>query len=540
VEKIEREEKNMGDRSGLTNSGRSVVRSKNGMIATSQPLAAAAGLEVLMKGGNAVDAAVAASAALGVVEPFATSIGGDAFAIYWDNTKKELVGLNGSGRSAYAMDAEKLKEDEGFSELPLTGVHTITVPGAVDAWDVLLKKYGTMDFKELLQPAIEYAREGFPVTEIIAEQWKIDKEFLVTDEAKRIFMENGKTPMPGDVFKNPDLARSLELIAEKGRDVFYEGELAEAMCKGMEKLGGKLTLEDFKKHTSDWVNPISTNYKGYDVYELPPNTQGAMVLEMLNILEDYDLQALGHNSADYMHLIIEAKKAAFSDRSNFVCDMNFSDIPLEKIISKEHAAERRKKIDMNKASQMSDWDWHSSNTVYVSVADKYGNVLSFITSVYWEFGSGVVPEGTGIVMQNRGTLFSLEKGHFNYLEPHKRPLHTIIPAMIMKDGKPWFCYGVMGGDMQPAGHVQVLLNMLEFGMNVQEAGEAARVCHTVDGVALEQDVPWNERLKLIEKGHSLINAFDVFGGYQGIRIDHEKGTFAGGSDDRKDGCAIGY
>lgn len=530
----------MGDRPTTTKSARSVVRSKNGMIATSQPLAAVAGLEVLMKGGNAVDAAVAASAVLGVVEPFATSIGGDAFAIYWDSKQKELVGLNGSGRSASNINAEELKRKEGFTKLPLTGVHTITIPGAVDAWNEMLSRYGTMDFKELLKPAIQYAREGFPVSEIIAEQWKMNIGALETDEAKRVFLINGKPPKAGDIFKNPDLANSLELIAQKGRDVFYKGELTEAMCSTMAKLGGALTVEDFNNHKSDWTSPICTNYKGYEVYELPPNGQGAMVLEMLNILEDYDLKAMGHNSADYMHLIVESKKAAFADRAKYIADPSFAKLPIERIISKEYAAERRIKIDMNKASSMDDWDWNSSNTVYLSVADKYGNVISFITSCYWEFASGIVPEGTGIVMQNRGTLFSLEKGHFNYLEPNKRPLHTIIPAFVMKDGKPWFSFGVMGGDMQPQGHVQVLLNMIEFGMNVQEAGEAARVCHTADGVAVEQGIPWQERLKLIEKGHFLISAFDVFGGYQGILIDPTTGAFAGGTDDRKDGCAIGY
>jgi gamma-glutamyltranspeptidase/glutathione hydrolase len=477
---------------------------------------------------------------LGVVEPFATGIGGDAFAIYWDGKKKELVGMNGSGRSASRVDAEELKAKEGFTRLPQNGVHTITVPGAVDAWSVMLERYGTMNFNELLQPAIHYAREGFPVSEIIAEQWKMNAGSLETEEAKRVFLIDGKPPKAGDIFRNPDLANSLELIAEKGRSAFYEGELTEAMCGCMKKLGGLLTPEDFKDHESEWVKPISTNYRGYDVYELPPNGQGAMVLEMLNILEGYDMKSLGFNSADYIHLIVEAKKAAFSDRAKYIADPAFADLPIEKIISKKYAKERRKLIDMNRANAMECWDWKSSNTVYLTAADQYGNIISFITSIYWEFASGIVPEGTGIILQNRGALFSLEKGHFNYLEPRKRPLHTIIPSFVMKDGKPWFSFGVMGGDMQPQGHVQVLLNMIEFGMNVQEAGEAARVCHTADGVAVEQAVPWQERLKLIEKGHLVISAFDVFGGYQGIMVDPETGAFAGGTDDRKDGCVMGY
>lgn len=529
----------MGDRLISTKNARSVVRSRNGMVAASQPLAAAAGLEVLMKDGNAVDAAVAAASVLGVVEPFATSIGGDAFALYWDGKKQELVGLNGSGRSPGNIDAEQLKKREGFSALPYTGVHTVTVPGAVDAWAAMLERYGTMELKDLLHPAIRYAREGFPVSEIIAEQWFMYRSALDSEEAKKVFLIDGKPPGVGEIFKNPDYARSLELIAEKGRDVFYEGELAERICDRIKKLGGHLTMEDFGNHRSEWVRPVSTNYKGYDVYELPPNGQGAVVLEMLNILEGYDLKSLGHNTADYLHLMVEAKKAAFSDRSKYIADPVFNDLPMEKLISKEYAAERRKRIDMDKAAAPDVWDLKSSDTVYLTAADRYGNVISFITSIYGEFGSGIIPEGTGIALQNRGTLFSLEKGHFNYLEPSKRPLHTIIPAFVMKDGKPWFSFGVMGGDMQPQGHVQVLLNMIEFGMNVQEAGEAPRVCHSALGVALEQGIPWQERLKLMEKGHFIVSGFDIFGGYQGILIDPRTGAFAGGSDDRRDGCAIG-
>ena len=530
----------MGDRPNPSKNARSVVWSRNGMIASSQPLAVSAGLQVLMKGGNAVDAAITASAVLGVVEPFATGIGGDAFAIYWDNQKKELVGLNGSGRSAASIDAVKLKKETGYEKLPLTGVHTVTVPGAVDAWDVLHKRYGTIAFDELLQPAIEYARYGFPVTDIISHQWEMNKKSLETDEAKRVFLRNGRSPREGEVFSNPDYADSLEVIAREGCRCFYEGELAEKICACIKELGGHLKIEDFKNHKSEWVDPISTNYRGYDVYELPPNGQGAMVLEMLNILEGYDMKSLGHNSADYLHLIIEAKKAAFADRAKYVADPSFADLPTERIISKEYASERRKLINLNKASEISDWEEKSSNTVYLTVADKYGNIISFIQSIYWEFGSGIVPKGTGIILQNRGTLFSLEPGHLNYLEPSKRPLHTIIPAFVMKDGKPWLSYGVMGGDMQPQGHVQVLLNLVEFGMNIQEAGEAPRVCHTAEGVALESGISWQETTKLMKKGHFIISGYDIFGGFQGIMINSDEGTYAGGSDDRKDGCAIGY
>lgn len=531
----------MGDRPVNTKSTRSVVHCPNGMIATSQPLAASAGLKVLMEGGNAVDAAIAASAVLGVVEPCMTNIGGDAFALIWDAEKEELKGINGSGRSSKNADAKKMIE-AGYNVFPSIGVETITVPGTVALWEDLLEAHGSKPLKDLLKPAINYARYGYPVSEIVAYQWQMAEDVLLTNkEATEKYMINGRCPKAGEIFSVKDLADSLELIGKHGRKVFYEGILAEKMCQTIQEAGGVLTAEDFKNHKSDWVEPIKTNYKGYDVFELPPNGQGAMVLEMLNIMEGYDLASLGFNSADYMHLLIEAKKVAFHDRAKYIADPDYKrELPIKTLISKDYAAKRRSEISMDKAMGEVKDIIKSSDTSYVTVVDSKRNCASFICSVYDSFGSGIVAKDTGIIMQNRGSLFSLEKGHFNFFEPSKRPLHTIIPAMVLKDDYPWLCFGVMGGDMQPQGHVQVLLNMIEFGMNVQEAGEVSRVCHCSEGVALETDIPWDVRIKLLEKGHKLISGVDIFGGYQGIRINKETGMLSGGSDIRKDGCAIGY
>lgn len=531
----------MSDRPVNTTSTRSVVHCTNGMIATSQPLAASAGLQVLMEGGNAVDAAIAASAVLGVVECPMTNIGGDAFALVWDSKNKELKGINGSGRSSCKANAEKLKE-KGYTSLPGIGPDTVTVPGTVSAWEELLQKYGSFSLDRLLAPAINYARNGYPVSEIVAYQWEMAKNVLLSnEEAKNKYMIKGKTPKAGEVFAIPDLASTLEIIGKQGAHSFYQGELAEKMCTSINDAGGVFTMEDFADHKSTWVDPISTNYKGYDVYELPPNGQGAMVLEMLNILEGYDMKSIPHNSADYMHLIVEAKKIAFHDRAKYVGDPNYKrKLPTERLISKEYALERRKEINMYEAMTNVKDIIKSSDTSYLTVVDSQRNCCSFICSVYDSFGSGIVAKDTGIVLQNRGSLFSLESNHFNYLEPNKRPLHTIIPAMVLKDDNPWLCFGVMGGDMQPQGHVQILLNIIEHNMNVQEAGEVSRVCHCADGVALETDIPWKERIKLLKKGHKLISDVDIFGGYQGIMIDPKTGVLSGGSDIRKDGCAIGY
>lgn len=531
----------MGDRPVTTKSTRSVVWSNHAMIATSQPLAAAAGLEVLMKGGNAMDAAVAASAVLGVTEPCMTGIGGDVFAVIWDSKKKELRGLNGSGRSSKNADGHKLIS-KGYQELPSIGVETITIPGTVAAWEDLLSEYGTFSLKELLKPAVQYAREGFPVSEIVAKQWQMAEDVLLSNEhARETYRINGSCPVAGEIFINKDLANSLELIGMEGRKAFYEGVLAEKMCASIQEAGGNFTMEDFRNHKSEWVEPLTTNYRGYDVYELPPNGQGAMVLEMLNILEGYDLKSMGHNSADYIHLLVEAKKIAFFDRARYIADPEacHSSV-INQLISKGYGKQRRTQINFNQVSPPVTDLLSSSDTAYLTVVDSERNCVSFICSIYGSFGSGLAAKDTGILLQNRGSLFSLNPEHYNFLKPNKRPLHTIIPAMVFKEGKPWLSFGVMGGDMQPQGHVQVLLNLIDFGMNIQEAGEAARVCHCKDGVALETEIPWDVRLKLIEKGHLIISGLDIFGGYQGILIDPKSGTLAGGSDIRKDGCAIGF
>jgi gamma-glutamyltranspeptidase/glutathione hydrolase len=455
--------------------------------------------------------------------------------------KKELVGINGSGKSPKSADGNRLVK-QGYKSIPAIGVETVTVPGMVAAWEDLLNSYGSQSLGPLLKPAIEYARNGFPVSEIIAYQWKrAEKVLLSNAEAAKKFRINGKPPKAGEIFSNKDLANTLELIGAQGCRVFYEGELAEKMCKSINKAGGSFTLEDFRNHKSEWVVPISTNYKGYDVYELPPNCQGAMVLEMLNILEGYDLQSIGFNSADYIHLLVEAKKIAFHDRSKYIADPNYErKLPTDILISKEYASRRRNEIKMDCTMPEVNDLIKSTDTSYVSVVDSERNCVSFICSIYSAFGSGLVVEDTGIMLQNRGTLFSLEPGHYNFLQPCKRPMHTIIPSMVLKDNKPWLCFGVMGGDMQPQGHVQILLNLIEFGMNVQEAGEAPRVCHTVEGVALETGIPWQTRLQLLEKGQHLISGANIFGGYQGIMIHPQTGMLSGGSDVRKDGCAMGY
>ena len=529
----------MADRIFNISSGRSIVYGTKGMIATSQPLASAAGLKILMEGGNAVDAAIAANAVLGVVEPFMCGIGGDLFALLWDNDKKDLIGYNGSGRSGSKAYSSLLTE-KGFNIMPDQGIHSVTVPGTVDAWCKLLEDYGTMGLDELLIPAIDYAESGFPVSEVIATQWKQALERL---EKCPTAMDNyslgGRAPVAGEIMTNRPLGSDLKILARKGREAFYEGILAEKTCTFLEQLDSAITYEDFKNHTGEYVKPIKTNYRGYDVFELPPNGQGAMVLEILNILEDYDLPALGHNSSEYIHLLVESMKLAFRDRSLYIADPVFNDLPVEKLISKEYARQQREKIDPAQASSLQYENPGYSDTVYLSVVDKNGNCVSLINSIYEHFGSGLVPKGTGILLQNRGSSFSLDPNSFNSLEPQKRPLHTIIPAMVLKEGKPCFCFGVMGGDMQPQGHIQILLNMIDFGFNIQQAGEADRIRHTDAGVALESGIGWHERSKLLGKGHLIISELDVFGGYQGIYLDQKSGVIAGASDPRKDGCAMG-
>jgi gamma-glutamyltranspeptidase/glutathione hydrolase len=546
-----------GDRPATNpRSTRSVVLARNGLVATSQPLASAAGLQVLQEGGNAIDAAVTAAAVLAVVEPTMTGIGGDLFALVWDAKTRSLHALNASGRSGHAATAQVFN-DRGLKEVPSGGPLSVTVPGVVDGWSELLSKYGTVDLHRALAPAIRYAQEGYPVSEIIAVDWESAADDLAADPAAAAtFLPDGRAPSPGQVFRNPNLARTLGQIAADGRDAFYRGPIAKVIADDLQKRHGLLDLEDFTSHHSDWVDPLSTNYRGYDVYELPPNTQGLVALEMLNILEGYDLKAMGAGSPDYLHVLIEAKRIAYADRDAYIADPGSVPAGLvQMLLSKEYAATRRKEINLKKAAgSFAPGPWartptqasvdierlSTGDTIYMTAADGQGNVVSLIQSLFSTFGACIVAGDTGIALHNRGSMFTLEPGHPDQIAPRKRPLHTLVPAMVLKDGKPWLSYGVMGGDMQPQGHVQVLANLVDFGMNIQEAGEAPRVRHMSSGVALENAISAEARFELDLRGHKLINSIGVFGGFQGILIDPRSGVLMGGSDPRKDGLAIGY
>ena len=539
---------------------RSVVMARNGVIATSQPLASAAGLQVLQSGGNAIDAAVTAAAVLSVVEPTMNGIGGDLFAIVYDAKTKTLSALNASGRAGAAATPQFFK-DRKLTSIPYRGELAISVPGVVDGWSQLLAKHGSITMAQALAPAIRHAREGYAVHEVLSWQWADEAATLARDAAAaRTFLVDGRAPKAGEIFRNPNLAASLELIATGGRDAFYKGALASRITADLKARGGLLTAADFANHTSDWVETISTNYRGFEVHEMPPNTQGVVALEMLNILEGFDLKAMGHNSGAYLHTLVEAKRIAFADRDAHLAAADaVKPEALKLMLSKDYAAARRKEIDaarmrreyapgsggvigdrparerlgLNIQEAMGD-------TVYLTVADGQGNVVSLIQSIYESFGSGIVAGDTGIVLHNRGSQFSLDPSHPNVVAPHKRPFHTLVPAMVLKDGRPWLSFGVMGGDMQPQGHVQVLLNLIDFGMNVQEAGEAPRFRHTGNGLALESAISPEARFHLNERGHRLINSIGVFGGFQGILIDPKTGVLMGGSDPRKDGLAIGF
>jgi gamma-glutamyltranspeptidase/glutathione hydrolase len=537
---------------------RSEVIAMQGMAATSHPLVSQVALDVLKRGGTAVDAAIAANATMGLMEPTGNGIGGDLFAIVWDAKTQKLYGLNGSGRSPKSLTLDRLKaalEKSGAKTIPPRGPLPVSVPGTVDAWFELHGKFGKLPMKELLQPAIAYARNGFPVTEIIAEGWAANARVLAQYPGfKETFMPNGRTPLKGEIFKNPLLANSLAAIAEGGRDAFYKGDIAKRIEIYMRAQGGYLTAADLAAHRSEWVDPVSTNYRGYDVWELPPNTQGVAALQMLNILEAYDLKALGFGSAEYLHLFVEAKKLAFEDRARFYADPEFAKIPLKALLSKEYAAKRRKLITQKAAAEypVDTKALDQSDTIYLTVADAAGNMVSLIQSNYRGMGSGMTPTGCGFILQDRGELFSLTKGHANVYAPGKRPFHTIIPAFVTKDGKPWLSFGVMGGAMQPQGHVQVLVNLIDFGMNLQEAGDVPRVRH--DG----SSEPTGEEMRdgglvILENGYSpaVVKALEArghkvkvandgdFGGYQAI-LRNAEGVYFGASESRKDGAAQGF
>jgi gamma-glutamyltranspeptidase/glutathione hydrolase len=539
---------------------RSEVIASHGMAATAQPLASEIAISILKRGGSAVDAAIAANAALGLMEPISCGVGGDLFAIVWDAKTQKLYGINGSGRSPIGLSYEQMKSELdklGAKEIPKFGVLPISVPGTVDAWFELHDKFGRLPMSEDLAPAIQYAEEGFPVSEVIAYYWGRNVSVLAKQPGAIVqtYTINGKAPAKGDIFRNSDLAHTYRLLSEKGRDVFYNGEIAEKIDAFFRANGGYLRKEDFAAHHSDWVEPISTNYRGYDVYELPPNTQGVTTLEMLNILEGYDLKTIGFGTADTLHVMIEAKKLAFEDRARSYGDPAFSKAPLGTLLSKEYAAQRRSLIDMQRAAQRYDagtGKLAQGDTTYFSVADKDGNMISIIQSNYRGMGSGIVVPGLGFGFQDRGELFTMEPGHPNVYAPGKRPFHTIIPGFVLKEGKPWLAFGVMGGDMQPQGHVQVLTNLIDFGMNLQEAGDAPRWHHEGSSeptgevmnnggyVEVETGLPYESIRELMNRRHNVRFDLGGYGGYQAIMRDPATGVYYGATESRKDGCAIGY
>ncbi len=540
---------------GETFASRSEVIAPHGMAATSQPLATQIALDILKAGGSAVDAAIAANAALGLMEPVGCGIGGDLFAIVWDAEKGELTGLNASGRSPASLTLEYFRE-QGLEKIPALGPLPVSVPGTVDGWFELHGRYGRLPMQEILAPAIRYAREGFPVSELIAYYWQRNAGYLEEYPGfAETFMPNGRAPRKGEMFANPRLADTLEKIAQEGRDVFYRGEMARKIADYMQENGGFLTYEDMAAHRSEWVEPVSTTYRGWEVFELPPNGQGIAALQMLNILEGFDIASMGFGSADYLHVLTEAKKLAFEDRARYYADMDFADVPVERLISKEYAAERRELIDMERAARSlpaGDVQLENGDTIYLTVADSDGNMVSLIQSNYRGMGSGMTPGDLGFVLQDRGELFSLEPGHPNVYEPGKRPFHTIIPAFVMRDGKPLMSFGVMGGAMQPQGHTQIIVNMVDFGMNLQEAGDAPRLRHSgssqptgetmTDGgtVYLEHGFDEAVHRALLRRGHRLGGTDGGFGGYQAIMKDHGEGVYYGASESRKDGQAAGY
>ena len=546
-----------GDRpAGKPFATRSEVIARNGMAATSQPLATLAALDVLREGGSAVDAAIAANAVLALTEPTGCGIGGDLFAIVWDNDSQRLHGLNASGRSPASLTLEEFNKRQ-LKRIPSFGVLPISVPGCVDGWFQLHARFGKLPFKRLLQPAIQHARDGFPVTEIIAAAWK-SGETVFRDQPgfADTFLINGKAPKTGDIFRNTKLANTLERIAENGPDIFYRGVIAHQIADFVHQQGGYLSADDLAAHSSNWVEPVSVNYRGYDVWELPPNGQGIAALQILNLLEPFNLRDAGFGSRLHAHTFIEAKKLAFEDRARLYADPDFAKIPIEQLISKEYAAERRKLINPDAAAQSYPTGLPHAidhgDTIYLTVADKDRNMVSLIQSNYRGFGSGVCPAELGFCLQDRGEMFDLQPGRPNSYAPRKRPFHTIIPAFVTKDGKPFLSFGVMGGATQPQGHVQILLNIIDFDMNIQEAGDAPRILHSGSSeptgevmtnggtVALESGFDPKLTQDLKSSGHSIRNAPGEFGGYQGIRYDSHRDLYFGASESRKDGMAAGY
>ena len=539
---------------GATFQTRSPVLAEHGMVCTSHPLASQIGLDILKQGGNAIDAAIAANAALGLMEPTGCGVGGDLFAIVWDAKTQKLYGLNGSGRSPKSMTLDTLKA-MGLEKIPAYGPLPVSVPGAVDGWTSLHDKFGSMPLKKILAPAIEYAEEGFPVTELIGYYLSSIDRFsrMGYPNIKETYYDpnGGQRPKNGDRYRNPALAHTYRAIARKGREGFYEGEVAQTITTFIKEQGGFLSLEDLSAHRSQWVEPVSVNYRGYDVWELPPNGQGIAALQLLNILENKDFSEVRWGSEEHLHLFTEAKKRVFEDRAKYYADMDMAEVPVEALLSKEYAAENFNELKPY-ASTYDAGEISAGETIYLTVADKDGNMISLIQSNYRGMGSGMVPPGLGFMLQDRGELFSLEEGYNNTYEPGKRPFHTIIPAFITKDGAPLMSFGVMGGDFQPQGHAQIVMNMVDYGMNVQEAGDAPRWDHSggsspVTGpstdkgeVHVESGIPYETVRGLMGRGHKVGFARGIYGGYQAIYRDPETGFYHGASESRKDGQAAGY
>ncbi|MEZ5324668.1 MAG: gamma-glutamyltransferase [Verrucomicrobiales bacterium] len=545
-----------GDRiTGKPFATRSEVIARHGMAATSQPLATQVALDILKAGGSAVDAAIAANAMLALTEPISCGIGGDLFAIVWDNDTQKLHGLNGSGRSPMSLTREEFSK-RGLTSIPPFGPLPISVPGCVDGWVELHKRFGKLPLRDVLAPAIRYAREGFPVSELIAYYWHRSisaqgKEYGFAET----FLRDGKAPKKGEIFQNVGLADTLERIASEGSAGFYKGSIAETIAASVQKAGGYLSVDDLASHRSEWVEPVSANYRGYDVWELPPNGQGIAALQILQVLKGYDIRGFGFGSTTHIHHFVEAKKLAFEDRAKFYADPAFNKLPVAELISDAYAAERRKLIDPRRAARSYEAGnpaLEHGDTVYLTAADSDRNMVSLIQSNYRGFGSGVCPDGLGFSLQDRGELFTLEKGHFNSYAPGKRPFHTIIPAFVTKDGKPYLSFGVMGGATQPQAHAQIIMNLVDFDMNLQEAGDAPRILHTgssqptgskmTDGgyVSLESGFDREAVRELAKQGHTISESIGGFGGYQAILYDAENDTYIGASESRKDGQAAGY
>jgi gamma-glutamyltranspeptidase/glutathione hydrolase len=538
---------------GETFALRSPVLASNAMAATSQPLATQVALDVMKDGGNAIDAAIAANALLGLVEPTGNGIGGDIFAIVWDAKTKRLYGLNGSGRSPKSLSLDWFKTN-GFDSIPPHGPLPVTVPGAVDGWFLLHDRFGEKPMKDLLRPAIDYARNGFPVSQLIAYYWERSVPILSKFPGFiEQFTDDGAAPREGEIWRNLGLATTLESIANEGRDVFYKGHIAKSIARYMQENGGFLSYDDLESHSGNWIDPVSTNYRGFDVWELPPNGQGIAALQILNIMELFDIGAMRRESAEYVHLFTEAKKLVFEDRAKYYADPEYNKIPVAELISKPYAQTRARLIDLNRSSL----EYPAGNlleygdTIYLTTADSEGNMVSLIQSNYRGMGSGMSPPGLGFILQDRGEMFSLEEGHFNQFKGGKRPFHTIIPAFVTRDGEPWMSFGLMGGAMQPQGHAQIIINMIDFKMDVQAAGDAPRIHHTGSSeptgslmknggiLNLETGYPYGTIRKLMRMGHRVQFANGPYGGYQAI-YRAKNGVYWGASESRKDGQAAGY